>query len=229
MTRKAIKRTLLLALLFLLLIPGTQALAASKKMKAMKAYSKYLAAHVADPSYEKYYDDASYSPENMDYVSSFFLYDINKDKVPELFAFTTVNFRWFNVRIFTYNNGNVKLYKIKGVGDAEFTDRATANGSYSFYICSKKHIHNMWGGSTPMGYDASYETVYKPSKGKLKVYLSKDDKFTGMSSTYKKYGKEITAEKYASLTSGCSAKKIKSYENTAKNRKKLKKGKLKVN
>ena len=228
MTRRIMKRTLLLTLLFLLLIPGTQAMAASKKKKAMKAYSKYLAKHVADPSYEKYFYDASFSPANKDYVSSFFLYDINKDNVPELFAFTSVNFRWFNVRIFTYKSGKVTPYKIKGVGDAVLTDRATANGSYNFYICSRKHIHNMWGGSTPMGY-ASYEAVYKSSKGKLKVYLSKDDKFTGMSSTYKKNGKAITAEKYASLTAGCSEKKVKSYENTAKNRKKLKKGKLKVN
>ena len=226
--RSTMKRCLLLSVLLLMMLPGRQAMAASQKSKAMKAYSKYLAKHLPDPSYERWFYDASFNPSNKDYASSFFLYDINKDKVPELFTYTIVNFRWFNVRIFTYKSGKVKPYKIKGAGKAEFIDRATAIGIYSFFICSKRHIHNMWSGSTPIG-EGSYEKVYVSASGQLKEYLAKDDKFTGRSSSYKKNGKAISAAAYASLTQKCSARPMKAYDNTAANRRKLSRGGIKVN
>ncbi len=33
-----------------------------------------------------------------------------------------------------------------------FEQMSTASGSYSLYICKDNHIHNVWSGDTPVGY-----------------------------------------------------------------------------
>ena len=136
-TMPIVCRGIILAFLVILLLPGTKAMAASKKKKAMKAYAKYLAKQIPVNVSDSQYYNASFAPSNTNYVNCFFLHDINKDKVPELFTQTNVNLHWFNMKIFTYKSGKVKPYKIKGKGNAVFVDRATANGGFDFYICKK--------------------------------------------------------------------------------------------
>ena len=85
----------------------------------------------------------------------------------------------------------------------------------------------MWSGSTPIGF-GMYEKVYVRSGKKLKEYLVKDDKYTSMETTCKKNGKTISAATYNKLTKRCKDKGVKTYNNSKKNRRLLKKGKLKV-
>ena len=196
--KRLAKRGILITLAVMLLFT-TPVMAASKKQKAMKAYAKYLSSHTAPYISDRDWYDASYRPSNIDYVSYFFLCDINKDKVPELFTLTGINHRWFNVRIFTYKKGKMKPYKTVNNSDALFYDYSGASGHYYFYVCAKKHLHNGWRGSTPFGFQTA-EEVYKNSHGII-----------------------VTD---GSLPIGCKEKYYFKYGNTKKNRKLLKKGRI---
>ena len=216
---RIIKRILLLTLTVSILL-AMPAMAASKKKKALKVYAKYLALHEAPYISDRNYYNASYRPSNLNYVSYFTTYDLNRDKVPELFTLTSINHRRFIVRIYTYKKGKMKPYKYAGGANAVLDDYCGASGHYTIFICKKGHIHNTWEGSTPFGYQSEV-TVYKNVKGKLKQYL-----YSG-NATYTKYGKRITAAKYMALTKGCAEKTYFQYKNTAANRTLLKKGKAK--
>ncbi len=221
--KKTLKEVVVFALFLLLVVPTTPAMAASKKTKAMKAYAKYLQTHKAVVVSDYQYSNASYSPSDLSFINSFFLHKVDADTVPELFTLTKVNFRCFIIRIFTYKSGQVQLYKLSSGEDAEFYDSAVACGSYHFFICKKNHIHNVWSGNTPIGFEEK-EEIYKGVKGKLKSYLSCN---TG-SAKYHKYSKSISKSTYTSLTQACLDKKVKYSSNTSANRKKLKQGKIKI-
>lgn len=196
--KRQVKRGLFITMAVILLL-ATPVMAASKKKKAMKAYSKYLSTHIAPYINDRNWYDASYRPSKTNYASWFFICDINKDKVPELFTSTSINHRWFIVRIFTYKKGKVKPYKTANRSAAVFNNYSGASGHYYFYVCAKKHIHNGWRGSTPFGFETN-ETVYKNSHGKI-----------------------VTGK---TLPVGCREKYYFKYENTKTNRKLLKKGKI---
>ena len=221
--KKMVKRTVLMIMAVMMLLPATPAMAASKKTlrkRAIKTYATYLASHEAPRISERNYYDASYQPSNINYVSYFTTFDLNRDKVPELFALTSINHRYFIVKIYTYKKGKMQLYKYSDGQDAVLYDYCGASGHYFIMICKKGHIHNTWEGSTPFGFETD-QTVYKNVKGKLKQYLRKSG------SSYMKYGKSITASKYTSLTKGCKEKTDIKYGNTSANRNLLKKGKIK--
>lgn len=132
-------------------------------------YAAYLTKHKAKTS--THFADASYSMKNKKYVNEFFLYDVDKDGIPELFTFTTVNFRWHIVRILTCSGNKVIPYRFSDGSKAEFDNNAAANGGYSFHICSKGHIHNIWSGS--MGMTAI--RVYTAEGGRLQRVSSNPD------------------------------------------------------
>lgn len=111
-------------------------------------YAAYLTKYKAKTS--KHFADASYSMKNKKYVNEFFLYDVDKDSIPELFTFTTVNFRWHIVRVLTCSGNKVVPYQFSDGSKVEFDNNAAANGIYTFHICKKGHIHNIWSGSMGM-------------------------------------------------------------------------------
>ncbi len=207
--------------------PG-KAEAASKKTKALKAYASVLK---KNPSrYKEMGDrfyDAAFTLYDDSYLDSFFLYDMDKNGVPELFTITYKNARWEIIRIYTWKNQRVRLCKFSDGTDAVFDNCHTANGAYYFSICKKRHIHNVYSGG--MGRSAK---VYKISKKKLKPFLTYredygDSLHKGMVAATKN-GKEISAETYNNSIKGCTDKTLKWYVNNKSDRKKLKSGKCKV-
>lgn len=195
-----------------------------KKSNYAKAYAAFLKKHPSKSS--KYFYDASYSPSDKSFVSSFFLYDMDKNNVPELFTYTNVNFRWHIVRVYTYKNGKVTAVKSTAGSKMEFDNCAVANGSYSLNICKKGHIHNSYTGGM-----ASEEYVYKKSGSKIAPWLtySSYNSWNGNYESAQLQGGSITISKYNSLTKSCKNIKITTYKNSSTNRTKLQKGKCKVN
>lgn len=212
-----------IALLVGILLPGIHTEAASKKKKALKAYTTFLKKHPSKLKEieNKGYYDAGFSLEDKSYIDEFVLYDIDKNGVPELFAFTYVNFRHYIVKVYTCQGGKVNVCKFADGTDAIFDNNAAANGSYTFSICKKGHIHNNFQGGI-----VSTANVYKASKGKLKTIFTYNELYGNIAAT--KNGKEISEEKYKSYTKGCTYRKLTSYENNKANRSKLKKGKCKI-
>lgn len=82
----------------------------------------------------------------------FAITDINEDGVKELIASTTVNFRWSQVFVYTYADGNAVLLKdpLNIETEGTFMQSSVANGGYITYICEDKHIHSVWSGTDPM-------------------------------------------------------------------------------
>lgn len=186
------------------------------------AYASYLSKYPALTISDSNYYDASYSPSNTNYISAFALHDIDEDGVPELIARTDVNFRWNNIRIYTYKNGSVQPMKFYEGGNVMFYNRATANGGYYFYVCKNGHVHNAYNGGW-----SKAEKVYINSNGKLRKYLSYTvDNMMGFSGYYK-YDSKITATQYTQLTKSCTESKITYYLNNSVNRTKLKAGTIK--
>lgn len=89
----------------------------------------------------------------------FSIADLDLDGVPELIASTVINNRWTPVSVFTYDagvsgQGEIVLLKdpMEPSSYATFEQMSTAGGAYTLYICPDNHIHNVWGGDTPIGY-----------------------------------------------------------------------------
>lgn len=195
-----------------------------QKVNYAKAYADFLKKHPSKSS--KYFGDASYNPSDKSYVNSFFLYDIDKNNIPELFTYTTVNFRWHIIRVYTYQNGKVTAVKSTNGSKIEFNNSAVANGIYNFNICSKGHIHNNYAGSM-----SSTKCVYKKSGSKIDTWLIYNS-YKIWNDTFESaqlYGNSIAINKYNSLTKSCKNIKITDYTNNSTNRTKLQKGKCKIN
>lgn len=212
-----------IAMLAGILLPGVHTEAASKKTKALKAYTAFLKKYPSKfkEIENKGYYDAGFSLKDKSYIDKFFLYDTDKNGVPELFTFTYVNFRHFIVRVYTWQGGKVKACKFSDGTDAIFDNNSVANGTYTFSICKKGHIHNNFQG----GMDST-ENVYKVSKSKLKTIFTYNELLGNIIAT--KNGKKISEEKYKSYTKGCTYRTMTSYDNNKANRSKLKKGKCKI-
>lgn len=86
----------------------------------------------------------------------FSVVDLNRDGIPELVASTVINTAWTTVSVFEYNEFENQLYLLKDPLDpqshATFEQRSTAGGDYFLYICKDGHLHNNWGGDTPIGF-----------------------------------------------------------------------------
>lgn len=79
--------------------------------------------------------------------------DINNDGTPELVAMSCVNSAWTPVAILTFKDGAV-LLEDPLAPDKNFTfqQMSTAGGAYKLYICKDGHIHSVWSGETPVGF-----------------------------------------------------------------------------
>ncbi len=216
-TKKGLLRVVCPALIIFLIFSALQVsqggleASAASKVSAKKAYAAYLAKHPAKEFGDKFYT-ADFQPKSKTYVNEFCLVDIDKDKQLELITRTNVNFRWFIIRVYEYKNGKVQKYKFKSGGNAVFNNRATAAGSYQFFICKKGHLHNTWFG----GIYGSEENIYNLSKGKLRKYLSHTVEMTGAEKAAK-YGKKITVKKFQQLTGNCKEKTLNWQKNTKTN------------
>lgn len=84
----------------------------------------------------------------------FAVIDVNKDGIPELIAMTFVNKKWTPVSVFTFRDGKAVLLKDPADPEshATFEQMSTASGDYALYLCKADHIHSVWGGDTPIGY-----------------------------------------------------------------------------
>lgn len=126
--------------------------------KALKAYQEILkAAPDLEGEHEELYDASFGSEENQElfgnHYDMFMLADINQDEIPELIALSIVNFRWTQMFVYTYADGEAVLLRDQAYPDAlcSFDQMSTANGSCFAYICGEHHIHNVWRGANPMG------------------------------------------------------------------------------
>ena len=151
-------------LLSSLVTADCMAAGSKKAKKAKQVYASYLASHLPPKISDKNYYDAAYVSSNKTGVTCYMIHDLDKDKVPELITYTPINVRWFIIRIFTCKNGKVVPLKMENGADAVFDDCATANGSYSYYICKKGHFHNRYA-----GYFDTFDEAYKVTKGKMKL------------------------------------------------------------
>lgn len=227
--RKALM-LLCLTMLVAVWLPTMHTQAASRKTKALKAYSKLLKNKPSKlKTIRNKISDASFSLADKSYIDEFCLCDIDSDGIPELFTYTCVNVRWYIVRVYTWQKNKVVAYKFSGGTNAVFDNCSTANGWYSFTICRKRHIHNEYSAYI-FGNIRSYY-VYKVQSGKLKKYLtySESSGISGQPATATKNGKKISVKKYNSYTKGCKSKKLKWYSNSKGNRSKLTRGKCKIN
>lgn len=132
------------------------------KSKAISAYQALLSECPALEGEHTELEDASFGyDENLakfgKHYDSFAISDLNHDGIPELIAMTIVNNRWTPVSVFTYHDtpdGEIQLLKDPADPEshATFEQMSTASGEYIFYICKDNHIHNLWSGQTPIGY-----------------------------------------------------------------------------
>ena len=214
----------LMLLVFVLLPTNVQA--ASRSRKAMKAYAGYLSD--LEPDTFEVIAAAGIYPENRDAVRSFFLYDLDKDGVPELFTMQVLNFRYEIYKVFSYKSGKVTPFRFSDGSSVVFDNNHQANGNYYFWICNRNHIHNYYGGG--YGWD---QRVYRLYGKKLKEYLRYHEErnlLTGDVSVNEafRYGEKISATKFQSLTAKCREKSMEYYYNTKANRNTLSKGKIKI-
>ena len=228
--RKRIRYLLLMCglLLCLSIMPCQYSEAASNKT-VRKAYEKFLKRHKTVSISDGDFYNAGFTQRNKGFISSFALCDIDKDKTPELITLSCLNFRWSVIRVYRYKNGKVILYQFKDKKKAEWDNRATANGTYNWYICKKDHIHNIWS-----GYDEEKSDIYKINRNKkrLDYYLARYTylpvNFHGYANNgFDNYG-EISQKLYEELTKKCKQRKLKYYTNNSSNRKKLLKGTCKI-
>lgn len=205
---------------------------AASSRTVQKAYGEFLKKHKAISISDHDFYNAGYTPSNKSFIKSFALYDIDKDKIPELITTSCLNFRWSIVRIYRYKNGKVTFYKFRDRKKAEWNNCATANGAYVWYICNRRHIHNTWS-----GYEGLKATIYEVNtkKKRLDYFLAHTlrttypevDFYGGADNGYDFYA-EISRRTYDGLIKKCKPKKLKYYANTSLNRKKLSKGNCKI-
>lgn len=137
---------------------GTETAQTDSPEGVMAAYREILEKAPALDGQPEELADASFDYEqNMEkfgkHYECFLLSDVDQNGIPELFAMTTVNFRWSTMSVFTYADGQTVL--LKDPADAEahdtFEQMSTANGAYETYICEENHIHSVWSGTDPTG------------------------------------------------------------------------------
>lgn len=128
------------------------------KEKALREYREILkAAPAIEGEHEELFDVSFDCEQNRelfgDHYELFALNDINQDGIPELIALSMVNFRWTQIYVYTYANGQAVLLKDQSYPEAQctFDQNSTANGAYIIYFCEKNHIHSVWRGTTPIG------------------------------------------------------------------------------
>lgn len=134
---------------------------ASPQSQAIGAYQELLKSCPAvEGEHDELSDPAFGYEENLGkfgkHYDFFAVSDLNHDDVPELLAMTIINNRWTPVCVFTFNAANGEIILLKDSLDPEshatFEQMSTAGGAYDLYICKDNHIHNVWSGDTPVGF-----------------------------------------------------------------------------
>ncbi|MCM1181363.1 MAG: hypothetical protein NC347_13990 [Clostridium sp.] len=188
---------ILLSAVFAAVIPSQ---AASKAVKAKKAYKEYLSNIMKQPDFREY--------AGLEFGSIFFaVLDISGDKVPELIvkeSYTAPAGYW----VYTYRNGKVKKLK----------EMNYYSGGEIEAVYPKKHIIKVYEGDD---WDSDW-IYYRVTGSKMKVAArTKNGKYyvNGKSVTktsYQNYISKIEKTKCYRANSG----KLKFRKNTGKNRKK---------
>lgn len=133
----------------------------------MSAYQEILKAAPAIEGEHMELNDASFDYEQNrklfgEHYELYAVCDINQDEIPELIALSTVNFRWNQISVYTYADGEAVL--LKNPMDIEasysFNQISTANGAYTTYICGENHIHSVWRGTNPIGEQVEENYAY---------------------------------------------------------------------
>lgn len=143
-------------------ITETTAPSKTPAQKAMAMYAELLESYPAilDKD-EEILSDLSFGyEENLAkfgmHYDCFSVLDLNQDGIPELIANTVINNRWVTVSIFQYDAFKNELWLLKDPLDsaahATFEQMSTAGGTYSLFVCKDNHLHNNWGGDTPVGF-----------------------------------------------------------------------------
>ena len=203
------KKILLVLLLVMLITPGTQVCAASKKGKALKAYSAFLARNESTflSTVPRYGYFSKTNTENTQKADSFLIVDLDKNGIPELVTRHIVAYKNSLINVYTYKNGKIK--KVKNYA-APRRDSApyiipaptytapTSSWGLLVWKCKKKHLHvSMMSGA------GSDEYIYYMKKGKLKLYAQNCDHYRVNGTYYKYKGKRVSAKKFSSVTKGC--------------------------
>lgn len=122
--------------------------------KALSAYQEILKTAPAVEGEHPELGDASFGYEENqalfgNHYDMFALCDINQDDIPELIVLSTVNFRWTQVSVYTYADGEAVMLEM--TAHCTLDQNSAASGAYITYICEENHIHSVWRGNTPIG------------------------------------------------------------------------------
>lgn len=134
--------------------------------QALRAYYEILSAAPAIEGEHAELDDAAFGYEDNlamfgKHLDWFYVYDINKDGVPELIASSVINFRWAPVYVYTYADGQAVLLQdpIQPISYGTFDQCAIANGAYMTFFCDNNHVHSLWAGAV-MGDQMEEDNAY---------------------------------------------------------------------
>lgn len=120
--------------------------------------------------------------------------DLNQDGVPELVASTIVNTAWIPISVFEYDEAGNRLCLLKDPLDPEshatFEQMFTAGGGYSLYICRNGHLHDNWGGDTPLGFQEENHAYVLNEEGLAAVDCAISN-YTGNASDIAVYFRDI--------------------------------------
>lgn len=96
-------------------------------------------------------DDASFGYEDNyrmfgDHFDWFCIHDINEDGIPELIATSIINFRWNQVYVYSYLDGEAVLLENGSVPceHGSIDQNASASGTYTLFFCDNNHIHSLY-------------------------------------------------------------------------------------
>lgn len=130
--------------------------------KAMEAFRALLEANPAISfQEEEILSDRSFGyEENMAkfgmHYDFFTIVDLDRDGIPELIANTIINHAWTPVSIFRYQEEENELQLLADPlfpeAHGTFEQMSTAGGMYRLYLCGKGHVHSLWNGDTPIGF-----------------------------------------------------------------------------
>lgn len=168
--------------------------------RANKAYAYFLAKNqscfVAEP-----YNFQKQNNEKRTTVSSFFVADLNGDRIPELITYHENAYQKGVVQLYTYKEGKITALCGSNNKPKLIEINSQACGYFDIYVCSRHHFHTVWHGGN-IGYE---EKIYVVSNGKMKSYLmiSKEYMCNPQRIICKKNGKNISQKLYNSHTAKC--------------------------
>lgn len=142
--------------------------AASTYMELLKAYPTILDQDTEILGDMSFGYDKNFAKYGKHY-DNFAVLDLNEDGIPELITYTIINNGWVPVSVFQYQEANEELRLLKDPLDPEshatFEHMSTAGGMYGLYLCKENHLHSIWGGDTPVGYQEENHAYVLTSEG----------------------------------------------------------------